>query len=30
MDYVKNHDFVVFGVYRMILSIVVLAYFLMK
>ena len=30
MDYVKNHDFVVFGVYRMILSIVVLVYFLMK
>ena len=30
MDYVKNHDFIVFGVYRMILSLVVLTYFFLK
>ena len=29
MDYVRNHSFAVFGVYRIILGIVVLAYFLL-
>ena len=30
MDYVKKHDFKVFGIYRIILGIVVIAYFLFK
>jgi undecaprenyl-diphosphatase len=29
MDYVRKHSFAVFGVYRIILGIVVLAYFLL-
>ena len=30
MDYIKKHDFKVFGVYRIILGIIVLVYFLMR
>lgn len=30
MDYVKKHDFKIFGIYRIILGIVVIAYFLLK
>jgi undecaprenyl-diphosphatase len=29
MDYVRKHSFAVFGVYRIILGIIVLAYFLL-
>jgi len=29
MDYVRNHSFAVFGVYRIILGIIVLGYFLL-
>ena len=29
MGYIKKHDFVVFGVYRIILGLVVLAYFML-
>jgi len=30
MDYIKKHDFKVFGWYRIILGVVVIAYFLLK